>query len=360
MPLVRHHKDSPYIREKCRIQTKLIRKKWRQEKNAYRQKRRLKHYTHIPPPTTEGQEGAGMVPPSPQDMSAIVEYVKRNQLGGSVKHMEVGTLVPHNEIIKCHGKPTVFNHPTQIIITGPTKAGKTTLAIQILSNRDVMLPGLQEIYWFYTMESSTTKAREHLPGVNFVQGFPTLEKLESLDTTIPKLIVLDDMQEMTDKKATFEDLKKLFTAVSHHCNISLIFIVQDIYVNKNMTRLANQAENLLAMCNGAACYQIPKLGNKLFGSGHEHFIRWAISDVKANSSHGYLLLSTGAEVLDCYKVRSKILPQDYNTFYIKKGTPKTEAYQSLKEDASQKFQNQEDGQHQNGHVEAPQQRWPEA
>ena len=39
-------------------------------------------------------------------------------------------------------------------------------------------------------------------------GIPTLEKLESKDSSVAKLVVLDDMQEMTDKKKSFEDLIK--------------------------------------------------------------------------------------------------------------------------------------------------------
>lgn len=330
MALVRRPKKTDaYVRKKCRLQSQLIRKKWREEKKAYRD--RKKGYTHIPPPQ---QQGAGSVPPSPEDLRAIASYVTQpQQLGGSSRMMEVGTLIPENEVIRTYGRHTVFSHPTQIIISGPTKAGKTTLTTQILCNREKMFPepGLREIYWFYTMESSTERIRDQLLGVNFIQGHPTLHKLESMDASVPKLVVLDDMQDMTDKKSTFEELKKLFTAVSHHCNMSVIFIVQDIYVNKNMTRLANQAENLLAMCNGASAYQLPKLSNKLFGPGHEPFIRWAMSDVRSHSSHGYLLLSTGADVPECYKVRSKILPSDQNTFYVKKGTEKTEDYQMLKD-----------------------------
>ena len=84
------------------------------------------------------------------------------------------------------------------------------------------------------------KAWSLLTGVNFIHGQPSIDKLEDMDPSIPKLVILDDMMDMTDKKATFEELKRLFTAVSHHGNKSVIFIIQDLYMNKNMTRLANQ------------------------------------------------------------------------------------------------------------------------
>ena len=183
-----------------------------------------------------------------------------------------------------------------------------------------------------------------------------LERLESLDKSIPKLVILDDMMEMTDKKATFEELKKVFTALSHHGNMSVIFIVQDLYVNKNMTRLANQSENILAMCNGSAAYQLPKLANRLFGPGHEPFIRWAISDVRAHSNFGYLLLSTAAALPECYKVRTKILPGEKNTFYIKAGSTKSEAYQELKDGEGQ-VHHQETGNDQEGDQTGSGQTW---
>ena len=342
MALVRHHqqkKSDNYMRQKCKIQAALLWKKWRLDKRKHRAKKK-KAYTHIPPPVQTG--GSDMLPPpppTPEDLQAIARHVQETQqLGGSPKSMEAGTTVTQNEVIISPGHPTVFSHPTQIIITGPTKAGKTTLTTQILSNRDVMFPDppLQEIYWFYSMEPSVSQARKDLPGVNFIQGQPTFEKLNSLDKRIPKLVVLDDMMDMTDKKGTFEELKKVFTALSHHGNMSLMFLVQDLYVNKNMTRLANQAENVLAMCNGAATYQLGKLANKLFGPGHEPFIRWAVSDVKSHSKYGYLLLSTAAGLPECYKVRSRILPGDQNAFYIKRGSLKTEEYLELKADGERK------------------------
>ena len=336
MALVRVSKKAKnYARKKCQLQSALIRKKWRDEKRVYRKKKM--GYTYIPPPD---QLGSGIVPPSPEDLKTIADYVQKpqQQLGGSSEKMELGTIVPNHEVIIAPGQYTKFSHPTQIIISGPTKAGKTTLTTQILAHRDLMFanPPLQEIYWFYTMEPSISQPRALLPGVNFIQGHPTMEKLESMDVSVPKLVVLDDMMDMVDKKATFEDLKRLFTAVSHHNNMTVIFIVQDLYVHKNMTRLANQAENILAMCNGAAGYQVAKLSNKLFGPGHEPFIRWAILHTLSHSPYGYLLLSTGAGVPECRRVRSKILPEEDNTFYIKKGSVKTEAYQQLKKNGQEK------------------------
>lgn len=344
--VVRVDESSPYVRRKCKIQSKLIRKKWREDKARSRYKK--KYGTHIPPPAPQQQQqGAGVVlgPTAPlltpQDLQMIAEHIKHQQTGGlkgSIREIEAGTKVPYNEAIRAPGHHAVFQHPTQMILAGSTKAGKTTLITQILKHREQMFdPNIRQIIWFYTMESSIEKPRKELPGAQFIQGEPTVEQLEGLDTSIPKVVVLDDLMGMTDKKSTFEDLKRLFTATSHHHNLSLVFIVQDMYVNKNMTRLANQAENIIMMCNGGSTYQTPMIATKLFGAGVKPFIEWSISDVRRHSSHGYLLFSKGAGVPEAYRVRSKILPSDIkNTFYIQKGTEKTEEYQDLKEDAQDK------------------------
>lgn len=339
--------ETQYVRKKCKLQTKLIRQKWREDKAKSRAKRKEKMgLTHIPPPTqTGGGTGVPALPLlSPQDLEIIADHIMRkhpqvgNGLTGSKKEMERGTSLSHNEIIRAKGHPMVFSHPTQMILSGSTKAGKTTLITQILKHRqDMFDPPLQQIFWFYTMESSIEKPRQELPGVVFIEGQPTVDQLENMDVSIPKLVVLDDLMSMTDKKDSFEDLKRLFTATSHHHNMSLVFIVQDIYVNKNMTRLANQSENLIMMCNSGATYQVPMIAAKLFGAGMKPFIQWAMNDVCEHSSHGYLLLSKAAGTPQCHRVRSKILPGDQrNTFYVQKGTRKTEAYLKLKEDEEDK------------------------
>lgn len=360
---VRHRPSTlTYNDRKTKMQTKLIRKKWREDKQQYRRKKRESGFTHLAPPPIS-QLGAGLehVPPAPQDLLKIAAHVKKTvgtetpaaapppssappttshapqQLGGSKEEMEKSTVTPHDEVITCRELPTVFRHPTQIIVSGPTKAGKTTLVTQILANRDAMFnPPLGEIYWFYSMEMSVQKPQEQLPGVHFVQGEPSIEKLEAMDPSVPKLIVLDDLMHMVETKLGFESLKKLFTAISHHCNMSVIFIVQDLYVSRNMCRLANQSENTIVMTNGSACYQIKNLAQKLFGPGHGPFITWCVAHAKSQSSHGYLLLSTGAAIPDSHRVTSFILPSDKNRFYVKKGTFKDPSYQRLREHAEAK------------------------
>jgi len=307
---------------------------WRNEKRKQRAKQQQ----------SGGGRQKNIIPPSPvvpyvttDEITELVKHAQHaQQLGGSLRQVERGTIIPEHEVIAVRGRPTVFSHPTQILITGPTKTGKTTLVSNMLidGNRDKMfIPNLQEVYWFYTMPGSIVGLRDKLPGVHFVRGYPTIDKFTEMDPSVPKLVVLDDLMEMTDKKSSYEDLKRLFSAISHHCNVSVVFIVQDLYVNRNMTRLANQSEHVISMCNGAAAYQVSKLASKLFGAGYEAFIRWVIADIRDRRSHGYILMSTEATLPEIKRIRSCILPSDpENLFYLKKGTLRGDAYWELVHD----------------------------
>ena len=66
-----------------------------------------------------------------------------------------------------------------------------------------------------------------MPHIEFVKGFPTvLEQDSYLDVNKRNLIVFDD--QMIDASKD-KRIMNLFTRGSHHCNLSVIYIVQNLF-----------------------------------------------------------------------------------------------------------------------------------
>ena len=69
------------------------------------------------------------------------------------------------------------------------------------------------------------------PNVEFEQGIPLdLEKDSYLDPTVRNMIVVDDLMTIASKHPRITDL---FTEGSHHRNLSVVVLNQNLYFSKD-------------------------------------------------------------------------------------------------------------------------------
>ena len=118
-----------------------------------------------------------------------------------------------------------LTHPFGLLVSGGTKTGKTTFVKHLLANVSVMIdPPPENIVYFYSEYQDTFGEIEVLvPGIQFVQGIPD-SMLDSINPQTRNLFIIDDM--MGEKDAI---IAKLFTKKSHHGNLSVIYIVQNLF-----------------------------------------------------------------------------------------------------------------------------------
>ena len=120
-----------------------------------------------------------------------------------------------------------LKHPFTAVVSAPTKAGKTEWVKNLVLNAEKMIsPTPQLIYWSYSeWQPAYSELQSSNADIHFCQGFPDLGELKA-NLEVPKFLILDDqMQEMKRDKR----LVQLFTKGSHHYNISVIHIVQNLF-----------------------------------------------------------------------------------------------------------------------------------
>ena len=114
-------------------------------------------------------------------------------------------------------------HPFTCIVAGPTGCGKTTFVSRILLNSTVLINLPPEtLTWCYGEWQplyATFAATQN--NINFVQGLPDVTLF---DPKLRNAVVIDDLMNETDDRIT-----KLFTKKSHHCNTSVIYLVQNLF-----------------------------------------------------------------------------------------------------------------------------------
>ena len=129
----------------------------------------------------------------------------------------------------------LLKHPFSVIVSGPSKSGKTVFTTKLLEHIDSMSThSPHEIVWYFSEYQPGYRQLACMPRVRLVQGLPDMKELRK-DTTTPKLIVLDDLMSDVKKDQTTE----LFTKGVHHWNTSCIFIVQNLFFSGLRTARIN-------------------------------------------------------------------------------------------------------------------------
>jgi GTPase SAR1 family protein len=131
-----------------------------------------------------------------------------------------------------------MQHPFTCIVAGCTQSGKTVLVKSLLNNaQKTISPPLQRIIWCYGQwQPSYFDMMRTMPGIEFNQGIPEdicIDNADYLDVSQRNLIALDDLMTQSSKD---KRIAELFTKGSHHRNLSIIYIVQNIFHQGKETR----------------------------------------------------------------------------------------------------------------------------
>jgi len=119
------------------------------------------------------------------------------------------------------------NHNT--IISGPTGVGKTEFILEVIRSK-LVHPFPKRIYYMYNIEQDFMKSwneTETLP-ITFIKGL----EFGKMDTSESSLLVIDDLILSTNK-----EVAEMFILGSHHRQISLFFITQNLFPNDPVFRL---------------------------------------------------------------------------------------------------------------------------
>ena len=221
---------------------------------------------------------------------------------------------PKDRKVIVHNNAMLFSHPFSMIISGPSQSGKTTLVERIIKTKNTMVkPQIAKITWFYGSESSITKLRDTYPDIKFCSGLPNINEIEKFDSDVNRLMIIDDLMCEKDSEGVLVDL---FTKSSHHRNISVIFIVHNVF-EKYLRTVNINAKYMIMFKNPRDQSQIRVLGTQMFGSG-DNLVKKAYADI-SKEPHAYLLLNFSQDAKPCERVRTKIFPYEENIFYIKEG-----------------------------------------
>ena len=199
------------------------------------------------------------------------------------------------------------------MISGPTMCGKTRLLVKALKE-NLFQPVPTRLIWVYgEWQPSYEEIRAFWPKVEFEREM-TPELYETINSDQNNLVVLDD--KMNDDGGS-KTLAKLFTQGAHHRNLTVVFIVQNLFhQGDSMRSVSLNAHYMLLFKNPRDKGQVRALGSQMF-PGDANYLVSAYCDA-TEERYGYLLLDLHPETPEPLRVRTGIYRDDVPYVYVPK------------------------------------------
>ena len=192
--------------------------------------------------------------------------------------------------------------PFTMLIAGPTSCGKSHLVFNIIENvKTLITPNTDNITYCY---SQWQEGFEKLKSkVTFHEGLMSREELfnSKRDTSQHMLLIIDDLLDPEYAPV----VRDLFIRGSHHLNMSVVFITQNLFIpNKDYRTLSLNAHYIIVFKNPRDMSQIRHLSQQAFPS-HPGFLTLVYNN-ETQEKHSYIVLDCKQGTPDELRVRNSV------------------------------------------------------
>jgi hypothetical protein len=147
------------------------------------------------------------------------------------------------------------------------------------------------------------------PQVEFNEGLPDVTQFDGKEAL---LLVIDDLMSETN-----ESVSAIFTKISHHRNVSVVYITQNMFPkNKHARTISLNSHYMILFKNPRDAGQFATLARQMYPSGSKFAIE-AFKDA-TEAPFGYLLIDMKPDTDEKHRLRTNIFPGELTSVYIKK------------------------------------------
>lgn len=202
---------------------------------------------------------------------------------------------------------TRWKHPWTALVSGPSQAGKSVFVKKFLQHLDTLSDTkFSRIYLYY---GEWQPIYTQLPGdIEFRESIPKTDDFSNDDG--PKLVIIDDLMAESGKEVV-----KIFTKTSHHRDLSVFFITQNLF-HQGQREISLNSNYIVVFKNPRDNAQIAHFARQICPE-NPRYVQEAYFDA-TSKPHGYLLFDLKQSTPENCRLRTSIFPDDpdYSVAYV--------------------------------------------
>ena len=196
-----------------------------------------------------------------------------------------------------------FICPFGCFVSGPSMSGKSHFILQLLKRPDLFEPPPERIVYAY---NSWQSAFDGSPGVEFVWGIDGLSEVQ-FDPNVNNLLIIDDLME---ELANGKKGSTLFTRDMHHKNVTVFFVVQNLFKQgKSMRDITLNCQVLVLFKSPRDVQQIKVLERQ---TGIKELAKAYLESIK--EPYGYLVINLQSHTPETITLQSDIFNRHRRIF----------------------------------------------
>ena len=196
--------------------------------------------------------------------------------------------------------------PFTMLVSGPSSSGKTTFVSSLIQrSKTIYNKRSGNIYWFYKVQNDDFE-RNFTTSIHFFNEMVTMNWLKDHEIPPNSTIVIDDMA----SEAT-EDTAQLFSVGSHHYNVNIIFLCQNIFSkNRYFRDISLNSTYVVLFKNVRDKLQITNFAKQFAPGRTKAFVEIFVKATK--NPYTYLLLDNHQKTADEHRILSNYLQENGN------------------------------------------------
>ena len=205
-----------------------------------------------------------------------------------------------------------FHSPSTILISGCTQSGKTHFTKRLLENAAGMFdtPPQRIIYAYSEYQPVFDIMKTTIPNITFHKGLPDRDEIEDFSEG-HVILVLDDLML---KITASEECVQLFTVTSHHKNVSVLFLTQNLYPPGRYARsISLNCAYVVLFRNDRDQRQVTCFASQIL-PGQTAYFKDAY-DKATKERYGYLMTDLSPHSDKRYRLRTRIFPGEDTLVY---------------------------------------------
>lgn len=199
----------------------------------------------------------------------------------------------------------MFKLPVRFLIAAPSMSGKSVFVLNLLKSHEQLMNGcVENIIWSCNNKAFIPNGLLEIPNVKVQEGLPSIDSIP-----VNTLLVIDDMQ-----MSNLKDICTLFTVSSHHKNISIFFLVQNLFFsNPYMRTISLNSSHIVLFKSLRDVIQIQCLARQIFPDLVKSFMQ--VYKEVTDPPYAYLIIDLSQTCHSCFRLKTNIFSKTHFITY---------------------------------------------